>query len=108
MKKDLMIGSLLDCYSPLLTEKQRYLLDCYYNEDLSLSEIAFNESITPQGARDIISRAAHRLCDYEQKLGLYKLLCQNQKAAAELSELADTTGGDIAAKLRAIAAEFYE
>ncbi len=103
-----MIGSLLDCYSPLLTEKQRYLLDCYYNEDLSLSEIADNEGITPQGARDIISRAAHRLCDYEQKLGLYKLLCRNQKAAAEINELADTIDGDTAARLRAIAAEFYE
>ncbi|MDR0839451.1 MAG: hypothetical protein LBN99_07410 [Oscillospiraceae bacterium] len=60
---------LLDLYGPLLTAKQREYLDCYYNDDLSLSEIAENFGVTPQGAHDIVSRARKKLVDTENKLG---------------------------------------
>ena len=40
MAKDLNVTILLDVYGQLLTEKQRNAIDMYYNEDLSLSEIA--------------------------------------------------------------------
>ena len=51
MAKDLEISFLLDFYGDMLTEKQREVIEFYYNEDLSLSEIADNEGITPGGAR---------------------------------------------------------
>ena len=41
MAKDLEMGYLLDFYGEVLTEKQREMLRQYYNDDLSLSEIAF-------------------------------------------------------------------
>lgn len=61
---------LFDFYSEMLTEKQRELFDLYYNEDLSLSEIAEHAGITRQGVRDAIVRAEHILTDTEQKLHL--------------------------------------
>ena len=45
MAKNLEIPFLLDFYGEMLTEKQRNCLAYYYEEDLSLSEIAENEGI---------------------------------------------------------------
>ena len=46
MAKDLKFAALLDIYGGVLTDKQRDVLDLYYNEDLSLSEIAANDEIS--------------------------------------------------------------
>ena len=46
MAKDLRITFLLDFYGDMLTEKQREVVECYYNEDLSLAEIAEEKGIT--------------------------------------------------------------
>ena len=45
MAKDLRITFLLDFYGDMLTEKQREVVECYYNEDLSLAEIAEEKGI---------------------------------------------------------------
>ena len=63
MAKNLEIAVLLDLYGDMLTEKQRDFLGYYYNDDLSLSEIAENEGITRQGVRDAIKRAEAQLFD---------------------------------------------
>ena len=70
MAKDFSIAMLLDFYGEMLTEKQREFLEYYYNEDLSLSEIALNEGITRQGVRDAIKRAEHSLNEMEARLML--------------------------------------
>lgn len=70
MAKDYTIAYLLDLYGAALTDKQRALVDYYYNDDLSLSEISENEGITRQGARDGIKRAEAQLREWEEKLGL--------------------------------------
>lgn len=56
MEKDLSIAVLLDFYGDLLTEKQARAIDLYYNEDLSLAEIAEPLGISRQGVRDSIKR----------------------------------------------------
>ena len=56
----------------MLTEKQRNVVELYYNEDLSLSEIAAHSRITRQGVRDSIKRAEGILLDLEDRLGLAK------------------------------------
>ena len=66
--KDLDISFLLDIYGGLLTDKQRTFLEFYYNDDLSLAEIAENEGITRQGAYDIVKRAKAQLVKFEEKL----------------------------------------
>ena len=60
MAKNLEISLLFDFYGDMLTEKQRDVVELYYNDDLSLSEIAENEGITRQGVRDSIKRAESR------------------------------------------------
>ena len=50
-QKNLAYSVLLDFYGPALTEKQRAILTEYYDEDLSLAEIAENFGITRQGVR---------------------------------------------------------
>lgn len=70
MPKDLNISLLVDFYGAMLTEKQRQVIEYYYDDDLSLSEIAENEGITRQGVRDSIKRAEGQLLEMEQRLGL--------------------------------------
>ena len=70
-KKDkLFISIYNDYYGGLLTEYQRRLIDDYYNQDLSLGELAKEYGISPQGVRDALKRAERQLCAYEEKLGL--------------------------------------
>lgn len=72
MEKNLQISLMLDFYGRMLTEKQREVVELYYNEDLSLAEIAQHSGITRQGVRDSIKRAEGQLLDCEQKLGLMR------------------------------------
>ena len=67
MGKNLHISALLDVYGAFLSDKQRELTDYYYNDDLSLAEIAENEGITRQGVRDLIKRAEQTLVSLEEK-----------------------------------------
>lgn len=61
---------LFDFYGEILTEKQRELFDLYYNEDLSLAEIAEIQGISRQGVRDSIVRSEEILRKFETTLGL--------------------------------------
>lgn len=71
MSKNLEMSSLLDLYGPLLTQKQFDIMDMYYNDDLSLGEIAEEFGISRQGVHDAVKRGDDTINDYEQKLGLY-------------------------------------
>lgn len=66
--KDLNIAMLFDFYGEMLTDKQKDVIDLYYNEDLSLAEIAEHEGITRQGVRDNIKRGESYLLELEEKL----------------------------------------
>lgn len=71
MDKKLIISLLLDFYGQLLSEKQFEIMDYYYNDDLSLREIADIVGITRQGVHDTIKRSETFLEELENKLGLY-------------------------------------
>ncbi len=68
-QKDLTFSVLLDYYGPILTEKQRAILTEYYDQDLSLAEIAENYGITRQGVRDAIKHGEATLTAMENNLG---------------------------------------
>ena len=68
MAKDLSMCRLIDTYAAVLTEKQRSVLVMYYDEDLSLGEIAELEGITRQGVRDAIKRGENTLLELEAQL----------------------------------------
>ena len=79
MDKKVEVSMLLQIYGKLLTEKQYRVIDYYYNEDLSLSEIAENEEITRQGVRDIIKKGEKKLFEYEEKLLFMKKTINQEK-----------------------------
>ena len=68
VSKDLKLSVLLDFYGDVLTDKQRDVMELYYNEDLSLAEIAEHENISRQGVRDSIKRGEESILHLEEKL----------------------------------------
>lgn len=88
MEQKVKISILCELYGKLLTEKQLQILTDYYNMDLSLSEIAENESITRQAVRDIIKKGENKLFEIEEKLQIMKKMQkQEEKISSILSEL---------------------
>lgn len=88
MENKVKISILLDLYAALLTEKQYDFLNDYYNNDLSLSEIAENEGITRQAVRDNLKKGENKLFEYEEKLNLMKKqIMQEEQIANILSEI---------------------
>ena len=88
MEKNVEISMLLQIYGKMLTDKQYELLNDYYNNDLSLSEIAENVGITRQAVRDNLKKGENKLFEYEEKLRIMeKTMEQEEKIAVILSEV---------------------
>jgi len=109
MKTDpAQMALLFDFYGELLTEKQRELFDLYHNQDYSLGEIAENEGVTRQGARDALMRAEKTLTDAEAATGLFARfgsIAARLDEAYELAEaLADSCGEDEKASAQKLSA----
>ncbi len=88
MDKRTELSLLLDCYGPLLTQKQRSMLEQHIGEDCSLGEIAEREGISRQAVRDALLRGEEQLRSYEEKLGM---LGRDMALIAALKELAGET-----------------
>ena len=88
MEEKVKISILCQLYGKLLTQKQYNFIDDYYNNDLSLTEIAQNNQITRQAVRDILKKGEKKLFEYEEKLLFMKrTLNQEKKIEQVLSEL---------------------
>ena len=80
---DKVEGNLLfDFYGSLLTEHQKEVLDDYFNDDLSMSELADEYEVSKSAISDLIKRCLNQLEEYESKLHLIK-------QARSLDELID-------------------
>ena len=88
-EKNLKLAYLLDFYGDILTERRRDALDFYYNDDMSLSEIAEEMGISRQGVRDLIKKAEEELLFYEEKLGLAKKFSDAQEHAARALKMCE-------------------
>ena len=86
-EKNYRISFLLDFYGNILTDKQKDAIDLYYNEDLSLAEIAEHQDITRQGVRDAIKRGEEVLLEMEEKLRLAKKFTDMTNLLEEIHRL---------------------
>ena len=77
---------LYDFYGDMLTDRQKEFYDLYYNEDLSLAEIAENYGITRQGVRDVIVRAEAILTELEDKTGIVRRFLRMKDQFARMEE----------------------
>lgn len=95
MEEKIKISILCGIYGKLLTDKQYEILDDYYNNDFSLSEIAENNDITRQAVKDVINKATNKLLEYEEKLlFMDKILTQEkivENIIADLKKLENKT-----------------
>lgn len=79
MDKNVKIALLLDFYGNMLTERQREIMNLYYEDNLSLSEIAEELNISKQGVSDSLKRSEKVLYDTESKLKLMEQQFKNEK-----------------------------
>ena len=95
MERKVEISMLLQIYGNLLTKKQQDVMNLYYNDDLSLSEIAEINKISRQGVNDIIKKGETNLLEYEKVLHIMKTTETNTKMIDsiifELSKIDDNT-----------------
>ena len=84
MEKNVKISILCQLYGKLLSEKQLEFIDDYYNNDLSLSEIAENHGITRQAVRDMLKKGEKKLFEYEEKLLFMKRMLNQEKKIEEI------------------------
>ena len=98
-EKNLEIGYLLDFYRDILPERRRDVMDLYYNDDLSLSEIAEQMGVTRQAVRDSIKKTEAELFFYEEKLGLRRRLTEAEAHAETALTLCRDADGPISSTL---------
>ena len=91
MEKNIEVSLLLDFYGELLKPSGREATYLYYNDDLSLSEIAEEMGITRQGVRDSIVRTERQLFSFEEKLGLLQGLTTSPKPRGQSPHNPTTT-----------------
>lgn len=84
MEDRVEISLLMDLYGALLTEKQYKVMELYYDEDLSLAEIAELSDTSRQAIHDLIKRCYKQFLTYESKLNLLKKRFNQQKVITVL------------------------
>ena len=82
---------LYDIYGPLLNEKQRDVINCYYNEDLSLQEIAENNNKSKQAISDMMTRTVDKLFEFEDELSLLEKKDELKDALTSIRELMENS-----------------
>ena len=91
-------NELLDFYQVLLTERQSEIMNYYYREDYSLSEISENLGISKSAVGDIIKRVQKSLLSYEERLQLLekhkKRLCLGSNNRELYEQLLKIEEGD--------------
>lgn len=85
-EKDLGISEYLDLYGDILEERQRHIMDMYYNEDYSLSEISEITGITRQGVGESVRKSVKRLLEIEEKLHLKTRIERFEESRNQLTD----------------------
>lgn len=86
-EKNMRFAYLVDFYGEVLDENTRAIMTAYYDDDLSLAEIALSVGISRQGVRHTIKRGEEQLAFFEEKLGLAKRHGDTENLLGALSAL---------------------
>ncbi len=92
-EKNLKLAYLLDFYGEALDEQTRTMMTAYYDDDLSLAEIADGVGISRQGVRHTIKKGEEQLTFLEDRLGLAEHHERLEEAAALLDGVIDLLDG---------------
>ena len=92
-------NALLDFYEELLTDKQKDVLNLYFKEDLSLSEIAEDLAISKSAVSDLLNRSIHQLQNYEVKLSLVENYRKRLKIYHRLEQMENPEVTELVQKL---------
>ena len=88
-EKNMKIAYPLDFYEDLLDEHVRNVMRAYYDDDLSLSEIASGEGISRQGIRHLVKKGEETLEFFESNLSLAKKHEELEALCNELLEIGE-------------------
>ncbi len=80
------ISILYDFYGGLLPTKQREIFRLYYEDNLSLGEIAAEYGLTRQGIHETVKRGEKKLRDYDKRLQLVGKFKQEETVVHTLKE----------------------
>ena len=72
LEKSIYINELYDLYGSLLTKKQQEIIELYYCDDLSLSEISEQLEVSRNAVYDCLKKGVKQLENYEKELNLYQ------------------------------------
>lgn len=105
IETNLKIALLNDYYGNLLTDYQTEIIRMYYDEDLSLGEIAEICKVSRQAISDVLLRTKNKLIDYEKKLGI---VAKVQRIKDKILDLIDEVDYETAEKLNKVLLEVSE
>ena len=103
-EKNMRIAYLCDFYIDLFDPHSQGILKAYYEDDLSLAEIALDEGISRQGIRHVIKKCEDQMLFYEDKLGLAKRYEELEKVSERLASLKASLPSDKSAEIDDIVA----
>ena len=86
IEKKVELALLTAFYGGMLTDKQREALIMHCEEDMSLGEIAQAAGVSRQGVHDMLTRAARKLFDMEEKLGMVARFTRMEEGLAACRE----------------------
>ncbi len=86
MEKKLEYAVLFDAYGSLLTKKQREILNLYFFDDLSYTEIADLLSISKQAVHDAINKSLKKLNNFEENIGYINLKTKYEELIVNLDK----------------------
>ncbi len=86
-EKNMRFAYLVDFYGEVLDENTRAIMTAYYDDDLSLAEIASSVGISRQGVRHTLKRGEEQLSFLEVKLGLAERYTEISELAKRISEV---------------------
>ena len=93
--KDMKLAYLLDFYIDLFDDHTAAVMRAYYEDDLSLAEIAAGEGISRQGVRHIIKKCEEHILFLEERLGLARLQSLKEEAIEDLRRVGDTLSDEV-------------